>query len=300
MSLSGARADAARAGFADGREFAFTAEDFRQIADLVHSSTGIILAEYKSAMVYSRLAKRLRALGLESFREYCRLVLDNRGLDERQKMLAALTTNMTSFFREPHHFDHLKQTVLPPLLEAARRGGRVRIWSAACSSGEEPYSIALTILSLLPDAPSLDVKVLATDINPSMIEKGRDGVYPEKALASVAADLKKRWFAPAASVDGEPCLTATEPLRSLVVFRELNLIGEWPMRGLFQAIFCRNVVIYFEEATRDKILERFVPKLVPGGWLYMGHSERLGAGVASRFTQDGFTTFRLIAGRNSL
>lgn len=276
--------------------FAFTAEDFRKIADLVHSNTGIRMPEYKSAMVYSRLAKRLRALGLDSFREYCRLVLDNGGVDERQKMLAALTTNMTSFFREPHHFDHLRQKVLPPLLDAARRGGRVRIWSAGCSSGEEPYSIALTILTLLPEAPQHDVKVLATDINPGVLDKGRKGIYQEKLLSPVSAELKRRWFTQAPAVEGEPALAATEGLRSLIAFRELNLVGDWPMKGTFQAIFCRNVVIYFEETTRDRIWGRFIPLISPAGCLYIGHSERLGPSVAPSFAQEEFTSYRLLNG----
>ena len=296
MSVTGAQTGKRSTDIAEGREFAFTAEDFRQIADLVHSNTGIRMPEYKSAMVYSRLAKRLRALGLDSFREYCRLVLDNEGVDERQKMLAALTTNMTSFFREPHHFDHLTQKVLPQLLDAARRGGRVRIWSAGCSSGEEPYSIALTILTLLPEAHQHDVKVLASDINPGVLDKGRRGIYPESALRPVNAELKRRWFQPAAVVDGEPMLAASEQLRSLIAFRELNLVGDWPMRGTFQAIFCRNVVIYFEETTRDRIWARFIPLMAHGACLYIGHSERLGPSVAPRFAQEEFTTYRLLGG----
>jgi chemotaxis protein methyltransferase CheR len=296
MSISIAPSERQQVDIAEGREFAFTAEDFRQIADLVHTTTGIRMPEYKSAMVYSRLAKRLRALGLDSFREYCRLVLDNAGLDERQKMLAALTTNMTSFFREPHHFQHLKQKVLPPLVEQARRGGRVRLWSAGCSSGEEPYSIALTVLSLLPDAAQRDVKILASDINPGVLDKGRRGIYPEKALASASPDQRSRWFGPGPAMDGEPTLMANEELRSLIAFRELNLVGEWPMRGTFQAIFCRNVVIYFEETTRDRIWGRFIPLLTAGGCLYIGHSERLGPSVAPRFAQEEFTTYRVVAG----
>jgi chemotaxis protein methyltransferase CheR len=296
MSVSAAPTEKVRGEIVQGREFSFTSDDFRQIADLVHANTGIRLPEYKSAMVYSRLAKRLRSLGMASFNDYCRLVLDNKGVDERQRMLAALTTNMTSFFREPHHFEHLKQKVLPPLLESARRGGRIRIWSAACSSGEEPYSIALTILSLMPEAPQHDVKVLATDINPNVLEKGRIGIYREGALDKVDVQTRKRWFQPAVTPEGEPALVAGDALRSLISFRELNLVGEWPMRGTFQAIFCRNVVIYFEEATRDRIWARFMPLLSPPAYLYIGHSERLGPSVAPHFAQDEFTTYRMLAG----
>ncbi len=142
---------AAGAGLAPG-EFVLSREDFRQIAAMLHADAGIHLPESKAALVYSRLARRLRALGLASFRDYCALVAGAAGADERQQMLAALTTNVTKFFREPHHFEHLEQVVLPPLVKAARQGGRVRLWSAACSNGQEPYSMAMVILSLMPDA----------------------------------------------------------------------------------------------------------------------------------------------------
>ena len=162
------------ANMVDG-EFAFTEADFRRISAMVHGDAGIHLPDAKATLVYSRLAKRLRALGLTSFKDYCALVSASEGVDERQKMLAALTTNVTRFFREPHHFEHLKEKVLPPLLDAARRGAKVRIWSAACSSGQEPFSIAMTILSLMPDAGERDIKILATDIDPNMVAEGRSG-----------------------------------------------------------------------------------------------------------------------------
>jgi chemotaxis protein methyltransferase CheR len=170
------------------------------------------------------------------------------------------------------------------------------LWSAGCSSGEEPYSIALTLLSLLPDAAQRDVKILASDINPGVLEKGRKGSYLERALAGVSAELRKRWFVQGPAIEGEPALMANDELRSLIAFRELNLVGEWPMRGTFQAIFCRNVVIYFEEATRDRIWARFIPLLTADGCLYIGHSERLGASVAPRFAQEEFTTYRVVDG----
>jgi chemotaxis protein methyltransferase CheR len=167
-------------------EFVFTGEDFRRIVAMLHSDAGIVVSEGKATLVYSRLAKRLRALGLASFRDYCALPADAQGVDERQQMIAALTTNVTRFFREPHHFDHLKDQLLPPLIETARRGGRVRLWSAACSSGQEPYSMAMTILAAPPDAGSLDIKILATDIDPNMVADGQAGVYQE---GLISADL---------------------------------------------------------------------------------------------------------------
>ena len=183
----------AAAGLVEG-EFLFTEDDFKKIANILHSHAGIALAEGKAALVYSRLAKRLRSLGMRSFREYCSLIEGQQGVDERQAMMAALTTNVTRYFREPHHFDHLREVVMPKLAETARRGGRVRLWSAACSNGQEPYSMAITVLGALPEAASLDVKILATDIDPNMIAEGKAGVYREDAVTPVPLDLRRKWF----------------------------------------------------------------------------------------------------------
>jgi chemotaxis protein methyltransferase CheR len=268
-------------------EFLLTAEDFAQLAGMLLADAGIALAESKATLLYSRLAKRLRALGLVDFKQYCALLSDPAEKEERGRMLAALTTNVTRFFREPHHFDHLRTTVLPPLLAAAQKGGRVRIWSAACSSGQEPYSIALTILGLLPDAGRYDVKVLATDIDPNMVATGKAGEYSDDLLSPVPAAMRQRWF--------RPCpggMQAGAELRQLVGFRELNLIGNWPMRGPFDAILCRNVVIYFAEDTQARIWSRFLPLLSPTGFLYIGHSERLSGPAAASFETIGITTYR--------
>ncbi len=180
-------------------------------------------------------------------------------------MLAALTTNVTRFFREPHHFEHLQDTVLPPLLAAARKGGRVRIWSAACSNGQEPYSIALTILALMPDAAKHDVRVLATDIDPNMLAEGRAGQYSTETLEPVPPAQRQRWFHPA----GPGQWVVDDELKRLVTFREVNLVGPWPMRGKFDAILCRNVMIYFAEDTQATVWHRFTPLLPPGGHLYI-------------------------------
>jgi chemotaxis protein methyltransferase CheR len=272
-------------------------QDFNQIAAMLHADTGIHLPESKTSLVYSRLSKRLRALGLDSFREYCKLIATSEGADERQQMIAALTTNVTRFFREPHHFEHLKEVVLPPLIAAARRSQPIRIWSAGCSSGPEPYSIALTMLSLMPDAPRFDVKVLATDIDPNVLAAGRAGIYDDEALTPIPAALRQRWFTPTEG-RGSKTYGANDELRGLVAFRELNLIGTWPMRGRFQAIFCRNVVIYFDLETQSKIWSRYLPLIAPGGYLYIGHSERLTGPAASAFASEGVTTYRLREGAN--
>lgn len=273
-------------------EFLLTEADFRKIAALLHEDAGIYLPETKATLVYSRLAKRLRTLGMENFRDYCTLVSSEAGVGERQQMLAALTTNVTRFFREPHHFKHLEEQVLAPRASAVRKGARLRIWSAACSNGQEPYSIAMSILSVIPEALNLDVKILATDIDPNMVAAGADGVYGPEAMEAVPNQLKTRWFKPLDSHKNGDWMVGDE-LASLVAFRELNLIGRWPMSGRFDAIFCRNVVIYFEDKTQEMVWSRFVDLLTPEGRLYIGHSERVSGAAASAFDSDGVTTYRL-------
>ncbi|MFA4950766.1 protein-glutamate O-methyltransferase CheR [Brevundimonas sp.] len=275
-------------------EFVFTAEDFRHIAHILHTHAGIALNQSKAALVYSRLAKRLRVLGLRSFRDYCALVQGVDGVDERQAMTAALTTNVTRFFREPHHFDHLRDVVMPGLAERARAGGRVRLWSAACSNGQEPYSMAMTVLSVLPEAADLDVRILATDIDPNMVAQGITGVYSEETLEAAPALLRHRWF-DKAPAHGPDRLSANDTLRRLVSFKELNLIGDWPMRGKFDVIFCRNVVIYFDDATQEKVWNRFLPTMAADATLYIGHSERVSGSATARLTPSGLTTYRLAA-----
>jgi chemotaxis protein methyltransferase CheR len=219
------------------------------------------------------------------------------GAAERREMLSALTTNVTRFFREPHHFEHLKTKVLPMLMPPAARNGRIRIWSAACSSGQEPYSIALTILSLWPEASQHDVKVLATDIDPNMIAASQAGEYNEAQIEGVSVDQRRRFFEPSNGEDGTQW-RAGEALRRLITFRPLNLIEDWPMRGVFNAIFCRNVVIYFNEATQQKLWEKFLPRLEEGAYLYIGHSERVTGPAAGRLRSDGISTYQYI-GANS-
>jgi chemotaxis protein methyltransferase CheR len=274
-------------------EFPLTREDFQQIIEVAHSDAGIDLCEAKASLVYSRLTKRLRVLRLESFSSYCTLLSKGDASGERQHMVAALTTNVTRFFREPHHFVHLKENVLPPLIKEVRHGAPLRIWSAACSSGEEPYSIALAILSVVPEAASLNVKILATDIDPGVLEKGQEGLYPDAAMTAVPADLRKRWFTQCDDGVGGRAWRAGDELRKLVTFRKHNLMGTWPMRGPFHAIFCRNALIYFREEAQVEIWCRFAPLLAPGGRLYVGHSERLFGDAAALFANEAITTYRL-------
>ena len=273
-------------------EFGFDRTDFAFIANTLYEDAGISLPASKANLVYSRLAKRLRALGLENFRDYCALVGSEDGRDERAQMVAALTTNVTRFFREPHHFQHLRSKLIEPMAKELRDGRRLRIWSAGCSSGQEPYSIALSILSVLPDARAYDARILATDINPLVLETGRKATYPAEEAASLPADLRRSWM----ESTGTGTLRFDEAPRGLITFRQLNLIGSWPMKGPFDAVFCRNVVIYFDEKTQMRLLNRMLPLIRPGGYLYLGHSERVIGPAETLFKIDGTTVYRKIGG----
>jgi chemotaxis protein methyltransferase CheR len=193
---------------------------------------------------------------------------------------------VTRFFRESHHFDYLRG-LLAPLVKAAREGGRLRIWSAGCSSGEEPYSIALTLLDMMPDAASHDVRILATDIDPNMLVRGRAALYPHNAVREVPPALRERWTQP----EGDS-VCMSDAARGLIQFNELNLLADWPMKGRFNVIFCRNVMIYFDEPTQDRIWKKFSTLLMPGGTLFIGHSERISTD-RHPFDVTAQTTYRL-------
>ena len=273
-------------------EFVLTRDDFHKISRMIYADAGINLNEGKAALVYARLAKRLRALKMQAFRDYCELLASPQGEAERQEMLTSLTTNVTKFFREPHHFEHLKTHVLAPA--RAGRRGRLRLWSAACSTGQEPYTIAMTLLSCWPEAEREDVKILATDIDRNVIAAAEAGVYDEGQMEGVTPELRRKFFEPCP--DGR--LRVIEPLRRMVSFRRLNLLEDWPMQGPFAAIFCRNVVIYFDEPTQQKLWTKFTPLLAPGGALYIGHSERVTGPAADKVVGDGVSTYRLNGGRD--
>lgn len=274
--------------FMSGGEFEYTCKDFRAIAAMLYEDSGIALSESKNSLVYSRLAKRLRELKLKSFKEYVQFVSSEDGKNERMNMLAALTTNLTKFFREPHHFEHLKTKLLPDLIQRAKMGGRVRIWSAGCSTGQEPYSIALTVLDVLPDAVKLDVKILATDIDPNVVAKAKEGIYSNEEVQPVPANLREKWMK-----KHPRGWQAGENMKALVTVKQLNLMSTWPMKGPFDAIFCRNVVIYFDEQTQARMWSRFAQLVPEGGRLYVGHSERV---TETKFVSDGLTTYRKISG----
>lgn len=261
--------------------------ELAQIAQVLYEHAGIVIAPGKSSMVQSRLGKRLRALGLKDYDSYIALITSAEGEGERREMISALTTNVTQFFRENHHFETLRQTALPPLLAEARAGRRVRIWSAGCSNGQEPFSIAMILADMAPDLANLDIRILATDIDPQMVARGREALYEPAATETVPKALQ-RFF-----LREEGGMRIVEPLRALVSFRELNLHKPWPMKGHFDIIFCRNVVIYFDPQAQQRLWERFEDALTPGGWLFVGHSERVPLDPPCKLTTAGITTYRL-------
>lgn len=278
-------------GDAGDHEFAFGDDDFNYISSTVYEQTGIVLKAHKKNMVYSRLSRRLRELNLPGFADYCALLKDRRGGDEIGHLINAITTNLTRFFREPHHFDHLRDVVVPELaqLSAANGQNRLRIWSAGCSSGEEPYSIAMTLTHAMPRLKTWDARILATDLDTTMVRKGREGVYPGSVLADLPKKKRTRFFTRVPGYGGH--FRASDDMRSLIAFKKLNLLGPWPMKGPFDAIYCRNVMIYFDEATKAALIDRFSKLLRPGGWLYIGHSETL-LDVQSQFELKGRTIYR--------
>lgn len=265
-----------------------SSRSFRDIATLVEREAGIVLHESKRLMATCRIARRLDALGLESFDDYCRLLETDMGLQELPELIGALTTNVTAFFRERHHFNDFEGVVLPDLVTRARRGERIRLWSAGCSTGAEPYSIALLIARSLPEATELDIKVLATDIDPASLRVAENAEYAASMVRrEVPRDLIG-FFEPS----GHEKVRVRSDVRQLVAVRRLNLVQEWPIRGAFDAVFCRNVVIYFGAETTDRIWSRFAERIVPGGRLYVGHSERVKGPAAAQFEPVGITAYR--------
>ncbi|HEX6959359.1 MAG TPA: protein-glutamate O-methyltransferase [Ferrovibrio sp.] len=275
----------------EDREFSFSADDYAFLRAMLKQRTGIELGPTKQNMVYARLAKRLRKLGFKSFRQYIEFIGSEEGRDELGTTLNALTTNLTKFFRENHHFEHLGSTALQEIrARATTQGRRLRIWSAGCSSGEEPYSIAITLLRAMPDIKQWDAKILATDIDTEMVRRGAEGVYSAAALDGIPPDIAKKYF----ELYGADKIRLCDEARGLISFKYLNLIGDWPMKGPFDAIFCRNVVIYFDKDTQRTLFDRYANLLVPGGFLYIGHSENL-FGITERFKLLGRNIHRKIA-----
>jgi chemotaxis protein methyltransferase CheR len=252
------------------REFEFSDADFRALARLAYQHTGITLPEAKRNLVYGRLTRRLRSLGMRSFEEY-RSYLINDITEELEHFINAICTNHTKFYRKRHHFEHFATAVVRPYAKYHPHGGRARIWPAGCSSGEEPHTIALILRAEIPQLVGRDVRVLATDIDTEVLRRASTGVFAADAVADVPRQFHS-WLALApdgetVAVDGSVC--------ALIAFGRLNLMEQWPVRGPFDVIFCRNVMIYFDQPSKARLIERFTDVIRPGGWLYIGHSESL-------------------------
>ena len=257
-------------------EFEFSPQDFSRVRSLIAAYAGIALHERKQNMVYNRLVRRLRATGLRSFRAYLDTV-EAPGSDEREQFVNALTTNLTAFFREAHHFDML--------VSRARSGARLRVWSSACSTGEEPYSAAIALR-----AAGCNAEILATDIDTGALEVARAGIYPLKALEEAGIERFRAHFLRGTRQNLDLIKVKPE-VQAMVSFAFRNLLApEWRAAERFDAVFCRNVMIYFDRATQHRLLDRFAGVLVQGGLLFLGHSESCAAGHA-KFRACGKTAY---------
>jgi chemotaxis protein methyltransferase CheR len=270
------------------QEFELSDADFERLRSVVYDLTGIALADSKKELVYSRLARRLRKLKLDSFSAYCSLV-ESGDPEELQELTNAITTNLTSFFRENYHFEQLASEALPQIRKSRAHSRRIRVWSAGCSTGEESYSAAIVLREELAALTDWDIRLLATDIDSKVLTTAGEGLYPKDRFAGMAPERVTRWFKP---LPEKPDHYSVVPeLKSSIIFKQLNLLDSWPMKGPFDVIFCRNVVIYFDKATQRKLFARMAELQEPGGWLFVGHSENL-FGVTDCYKLVGRTVYR--------
>lgn len=263
--------------------------EFQRIANLAQSEYGIQIELQKKSMIQSRLIKRMRVLGIGDFSKYCEMV-EARDSAERENFISAITTNVTHFYREVHHFKILQEDVLPPLIEKAKKGGNIRLWSAGCSTGQEPYSIAGSIFRVCPDANRYNIKVIATDLDNEVIEKAKAGRYAAEQCNVPGPEWGSQVFSGKAN-DGVQKIR--EDVASLVTFDQLNLNGNWRVEKKYDVIFCRNVAIYFDRNVQQRLWKRFADALSPKGALFIGHSERLSGPAKDIFQPNGVTAYRL-------
>ncbi len=286
MTLATAFADGRLPGVSPG---IYSDNDFRAISELIYGESGIVLPLGKAMLVYSRIVPLVRESGSATFAEYIQLIRNDA--TRRKKAVDALTTNHTYFYREDHHFLHLAATARPRLVAQLEAGGRVRMWSAGCSSGEETWSLVLTFLGEDRDEglrlARRNVRLLASDLADHVLRTASAAAYAESDVKDVPYILRQNWLT---SKDGK--VSVCEAARSIVRFRELNLHSDWPMRQPFDVIFCRNVMIYFDQPTKERLISRFAAQLKPGGFLYIGHSERVSGPAASLLEAVGPTIYR--------
>ena len=273
------------------REYEFTRRDFDFLRRLSNQHTGIVVTDDKFDMFYSRLARRVRALGLGSFAEYCNYLEHPDSDTEMVELVNALTTNLTSFFRENHHFEFLAGTALPDLVQRNRSSRKVRIWSAGCSTGEEPYSLSMVLQESMPLLNGWDVKLLASDIDSNVLRQAQAGVYPLARVEGIAKARLKRFFQKGSGSNTGKARVRSE-LRRAMEFRQVNLMNKLDVETQ-DIIFCRNVIIYFDKETKRKLLDKFAESLAPNGYLFVGHSESLHQ-VTDRFQLIGNTVYRKV------
>ena len=271
------------------KEFRFTDEDFAYLSDLVGRNAGINLTDDKRELVYGRVAKRLRILGIRNFSDYCELLRQGSN-DEFTHFINSITTNVTSFFRESHHFDYLANHILPAIVRknAGIAHPRLRIWSAGCSTGEEPYSIAMVLRENIRDIDRWDARILATDLDSNVLDIAKSAEYPADRVQQVAEERKKRWMLKGTGSKSGRIKIRPE-VRNMVHYKQLNLTESWPVNGPFDCIFFRNVAIYFKRDTQVSLLNRFADRLDANGTLYVGHAESL-IGISNRFVNTGLTS----------
>ena len=258
-------------------------DDFAKVSRIVYDHCGINLHDGKKELVRARLAKRLRKGNFKCFADYLDYVLNDNSGVEFSLLIDALSTNLTSFYRESQHFDFLKGELLPALMKRkqAKNCLKIRGWSAGCSSGEEPYSLAITLLDALEGIVNWDVKILASDISTTILEKAKGGLYEAKRVEPVPGNLKHKYFNMSHQY-GDKYYQVNDKLRSAVIFRYVNLMEDWPIGGPIDFIFCRNVMIYFDKPTQQRLVGRFYDLLDQGGMLFTGHSESL-TGIDHKF-----------------
>lgn len=260
------------------KEDIFTDTDFSRLSQFIHSQVGIKISEGKKTMLQTRLQKRLRSLNIPSYSGYCDYLFSEQGIrEELAEMINAVTTNKTDFFRESGHFDYLAGSVLPDLISGHkyRTGRKITVWSAGCSTGEEPYTLAIVLKEFVRDRTDLDFLILASDISTKVLEKARLGIYNERAISAIPEELRKRYLLK--SKESDRRLFRIEPeLRSHVAFGRLNLMDRnFVFRRAIDIIFCRNVIIYFDRPTQERLLANFCKHLSSHGYLFLGHSETL-------------------------
>jgi len=260
--------------------------DFQFLQNLIYRETGIVIGDHKKEMIFRRISRRMRDLQIEAIEHYCDILRDGANALEMNHFINAVTTNLTSFFRENHHFDFLKDEFCPNFTASGKK--RLRIWSSACSTGEEPYSIAISLKEALGGyINQLDAKILATDLDTQVIKTAKAGKYDKDRLKDLDVFSKSRWFS---SEDGSNYQVVDE-LKSLITFNKLNLMGHWPISGKFDVIFCRNVLIYFDKKTQEKLVSRFYDVLEDDGILMLGHSESVLKG-SDVFSSMGKTIYQ--------